>query len=56
MAKKYSLFISHSLSYSDSYEKLLNIIDGQGLGYYEHSVSKDDPIHTRNGTLKRRKY
>lgn len=49
MAKTYRLFISHSWNYSDAYEKLISLIDGQGLDYYNHSVPKDDPVHT-NGT------
>ncbi|MDR1983557.1 MAG: TIR domain-containing protein [Prevotellaceae bacterium] len=51
MEKTYRLFISHSWNYSDAYEKILELLDGQGLSYYNHSVPKDDPIHTR-GTQK----
>ncbi|MDR0602692.1 MAG: TIR domain-containing protein [Bacteroidales bacterium] len=49
--KTYRLFISHSWTYSDAYEKVLGLLDEQGLSYYNHSVPKDDPIHTR-GTQK----
>jgi hypothetical protein len=49
--KQYRLFISHSWTYSDAYEKLINILDSQNLSYYDHSVPKSDPIHT-NGTDK----
>ena len=51
MIKQYRLFISHSWTYSDVYEKLINILDSQNLSYYDHSVPKSDPIHT-NGTDK----
>jgi hypothetical protein len=51
MSKTYRLFISHSWAYSDAYEKMIKLIDGQGLDYYNHSVPIDDPIHT-NGTAK----
>ncbi|MCL2510591.1 MAG: TIR domain-containing protein [Bacteroidales bacterium] len=49
MAKTYRLFISHSWNYSDKYERLIEMLDEQGLNYYNHSVPKNDPIHT-NGT------
>ncbi|MDB9454024.1 TIR domain-containing protein [Dolichospermum circinale] len=49
MIKQYRLFISHSWTYSDAYEKLINILDSQNLSYYNHSVPRSDPIHT-NGT------
>lgn len=45
------LFISHSWTYSDAYEKLVNILTSNGLEFYNHSVPKDDPVHT-NGTGK----
>jgi len=45
------LFISHSWAYSDAYEKLIKMLNDQGLDYYNHSVPLDDPIHT-NGTDK----
>ena len=48
----YNLFISHSWTYSDAYEKLLNLLDEKPYFYYkDYSVPKDDPIHT-NGTDK----
>lgn len=41
-----NLFISHSWTYSDAYEKLVNILDGvSGFSYRNYSVPKDDPIH-----------
>jgi hypothetical protein len=51
MDKKYRLFISHSWAYTNAYEKIIQLITAQGLGFYDHSVPKDDPIHT-NGTDK----
>ena len=42
----YNLFISHSWSYSDAYEKLINLLDGAPrFTYKDYSVPKDDPIH-----------
>lgn len=51
MDKTYNLFISHSWSYSDSYEKLINLLNAGDISYKNYSVPKDDPIHT-NGTDK----
>jgi len=51
MNKTYRLFISHSWAYSDAYDKIVQMLDEQGLDYYNHSVPKDDPIHTK-GTQK----
>ena len=51
MAKTYRLFISHSWAYGDAYDRIVEMLDEQGLNYYNHSVPKDDPIHT-NGTQK----
>ena len=31
----------------DAYEKIVEFFDEQKLSYYDHSVPKDDPIHTR---------
>lgn len=45
----YRLFISHSWKYSDAYDKVTNMLNKGGIAYYNHSVPKDDPIHT-NGT------
>lgn len=49
MDKIYRLFISHSWNYGDAYEKVIQLINSQGLVYYDHSVPQNDPIHT-NGT------
>lgn len=45
------IFISHSWTYTDAYEKLCNILHNNNFYFYNHSVPKDDPIHT-NGTAK----
>jgi len=47
--KTYRLFISHSWSYSDAYDRIIKFLDDGGIDYYNHSVPKDNPIHT-NGT------
>lgn len=46
MGKTYNLFISHSWTYSDAYEKLISLLDkDEGFSYKNYSVPKDDPIH-----------
>lgn len=43
---KYNLFISHSWTYSDAYEKLVNMLDAKPyFEYKNYSVPKNDPIH-----------
>lgn len=51
MSKTYRLFISHSWTYGDAYEKVVKMITEKGMSFYNHSVPKTDPIHT-NGTDK----
>lgn len=42
----YNLFISHSWTYSDAYEKLVHILDNApDFSYRNYSVPKNDPIH-----------
>ena len=42
----YNLFISHSWTYTDAYEKLVNLLDGDPYFCYKnYSVPKYDPIH-----------
>ncbi len=44
----YNLFISHSWSYSDAYEKLVALLDKNTdpyFSYKNYSVPKDNPIH-----------
>ena len=50
----YRIFISHSWAYSDAYEKIVKFLDDNDVDYYNHSVPKDDPVHT-NGTDKQLK-
>lgn len=46
MAKTYNLFISHSWSYSDTYEKFCSLLDNaKYFSYKNYSVPKDDPVH-----------
>lgn len=47
----YRIFISHSWAYSAHYDKVEAFLKQEGVSYYNHSVPKDDPIHT-NGTDK----
>ena len=54
MSKTYRLFISHSWKYEDAYKKMIQFLDDQGISYYDHSVPKNDPVHT-NGTVKQLK-
>ncbi|SDM21482.1 TIR domain-containing protein [Halarsenatibacter silvermanii] len=43
----YNLFISHSWSYEDSYEGLIELLDEKEyFTYRDYSVPKDDPVHT----------
>ena len=43
----YRLFISHSWAYNDAYERLIELLKDHKLDFYNHSVPKDDPIHTK---------
>lgn len=45
----YRLFISHSWTYGDAYDRVCELIKQGGITFYDHSVPKNDPIHT-NGT------
>ena len=47
----YRIFISHSWAYSAHYDKIEEFLTQERVPYYNHSVPKDDPIHT-NGTDK----
>lgn len=52
MSKTYNIFISHSWEYSDAYDLLCKMLNEKIYFFYNnHSVPKDDPIHT-NGTDK----
>lgn len=44
--KTYNIFLSHSWSYSDAYEKLMVLLKNASYFYFkDYSVPKDDPIH-----------
>lgn len=44
--KSRNLFISHSWSYGDAYEKLVALLDAApNFQYKNYSVPKDDPVH-----------
>jgi hypothetical protein len=47
----YRIFISHSWAYSSQYDKVESFLSQEGVSYYNHSVPKNDPVHT-NGTDK----
>jgi len=50
MSKTHRLFISHSWAYSDTYEKLVDLLNKRPyFSYMNYSVPKYDPVHT-NGT------
>ena len=42
----YTLFISHSWTYSDAYDKLVRMLNNaSNFSYKDYSVPKNDPIH-----------
>ena len=44
--RTHNLFISHSWSHSDSYDKLAGLLDARPyFAYRNYSVPRDDPIH-----------
>lgn len=46
MPRTYNLFISHSWSYADAYDRLIEMLDEKiYFDYRDYSVPKDDPIH-----------
>ncbi len=46
MPKIYNLFISHSWTYGDAYEKFCRLLDSaSNFMYRNYSVPKDDPVH-----------
>ena len=51
MAKIYNLFISHSWSYGDDYDRLIQLLGDRGyFSYKDYSVPKDSPIHNAPNT------
>ena len=52
----YNLFISHSWTYGDAYDKLTNMLRAkQDFNYHDYSVPKNDPIHNAPSTCKLKK-
>lgn len=46
MAKTYNIFISHSWSYSDAYDKLKSLLSERPyFSYIDYSIPKYDPVH-----------
>lgn len=46
MANTYNIFISHSWTYGDAYDKLVALLNARGYFPFRNlSVPKDDPIH-----------
>ena len=46
MAKTYNLFISHSWTYGDAYEKLCKLLNNaRNFSFRNYSVPMDDPVH-----------
>jgi hypothetical protein len=46
MVNTLNLFISHSWSYSDAYDRLVDLLDAASyFDYKNYSVPKNDPIH-----------
>lgn len=45
----YRIFISHSWAYSEAYDKVEDFLRKENVEFYNHSVPKDDPVHT-NGS------
>ncbi len=44
--KTYNLFISHSWSYSENYDRLINLLNSRAyFSFRDYSVPKDDPVH-----------
>ncbi len=51
--RTYNLFLSHSWSYSDVYEKLIALLEKRPyFNFRDYSVPKDDPIHNSPNSQK----
>ena len=45
--RTHHLFISHSWSYSDNYDRLINLLRNRGyFSFKDYSVPRNDPIHS----------
>lgn len=52
----YNIFISHSWSYSDQYQGLVELLNNASyFNYKNYSVPKYDPIHNASNTYKLKK-
>lgn len=46
MANTYNIFISHSWTYADAYDRLVALLNARGyFSFKNYSVPKNDPIH-----------
>lgn len=46
MVTTYNLFVSHSWTYGDAYDRLTNLLNNRNyFSYRNYSVPKDDPVH-----------
>ena len=46
MGKTYNLFVSHSWSYGDAYDRLIGLLDtAPYFSFKDFSVPKDEPVH-----------
>lgn len=53
--RTHHLFISHSWSYSDSYDKLISLLNNRiYFRFSDYSVPRDDPIHNARTDAKLR--
>jgi Thoeris protein ThsB, TIR-like domain len=51
MARTRNIFISHSWTYTDAYQKLCTLLDkASNFSYRNYSVPKDDPVHNAPNT------
>lgn len=46
----YRIFISHSWSHSSAYNKIERFLNNEEVSYYNHSIPKNDPVHTDGST------
>lgn len=52
MTNTYNIFLSHSWSYSDAYDKLINLLKNKSNFYFkDYSIPKNDPIHNAGTSL-----
>lgn len=43
----YRIFISHSWAYSSQYDKVEEFLRQEGINFCNHSVPKNDPVHSK---------